>query len=302
MQDRPIFLHVGMHKTGTTFLQQEVFSKWRGVTSVSFAPLNYIIKKMGENDNPLLISNEGLAGSPWYPWIPWRKGFDLKWSENRKVCLRNLKALFPDAHILISFRKHLDLILSYYKQYLHEGGYIGFNEFFDIDNNRGSLKREDFLFKDIVTEIRKNFSCPDFIFTHEELHGDPDALLADLEKFIGGEAPSGDKKSMKRKNVGVGHYQAKILRALNRVSRSYLNPDGRINLTNKFTVGLGIHPRKLCQQRLAFISKRKLYIGRETEERITEFYRDDWEYTQREVSERKKMLPAGAFRLEKQAL
>lgn len=279
--DRQIFLHIGLHKTGTSFLQWVVFAKWQDIVLCRFESLNVIVKKLSEN-KPVLISNEGLAGSPWDTG-----GFDnTSWHEKRKKCLRSLRILFLNAQILISFRKHSGLILSLYKQYLAEGGYISFEQFFDIENNKGLIKREDLIFTDILDEIRKNFKKPIFVFTQEQIRNDLGGLLKELECLIGGKAPSLDKVLGVSKNVGVGYYQAKILRVLNRFSRSYLNPRGILRLNNKFTTMLHLNPGRLCQNRLAFLSKKKLTIPKEIEDRISDYYKEDWANIEKAVRAR----------------
>ena len=87
-----LFFHVGMHKTGTTFLQQAVFPHWRGINYVPWPHLELLLRL---DDNKInLVSREGLSGKNWAHY------------EERERSLQRLAELFPASRILISFRKH----------------------------------------------------------------------------------------------------------------------------------------------------------------------------------------------------
>ena len=55
--DSEIFIHIGMHKTGSSFLQNEIFPK---LDINYFRPKDEYIIKPGKN----LISNESFMGNP----------------------------------------------------------------------------------------------------------------------------------------------------------------------------------------------------------------------------------------------
>ena len=60
MSEYNIVIHLGLHKTGTTFLQQEIFPKLAGVNYKVYFDEN----KYEFNDEINLISCESLSGSP----------------------------------------------------------------------------------------------------------------------------------------------------------------------------------------------------------------------------------------------
>lgn len=238
-------------------------------------------------DMPLLISNEGLLGSPWYTW---NSSYSGKWSESRAVHIKNMKLLFPKAKILISFRQHSEFISSLYSQYLNEGGAKDFNDFFDISQNLGFIKKEDLVFKNIITKLKNEFEDNVFIFTLEEIHSNLETLIGDLQKYIGGKPPYIDQIMTKKHNVSAKSFQSKILKFINKYQRSYLNPEGKFRLTNKYSQFFKIDPRTLCQQKLAFLPSKKMTLPQDIQAKIDKYFADDWSYIQEGINIRSHML------------
>jgi hypothetical protein len=258
-----IFFHVGLHKTGTTFLQKAVFPKWQGVTYIPWPNLELFLRL--DAGKTYLVSREGLSGKNWAH------------HEERDASLKRLSEMFQDAQILISFRKHSGYITSSYRQYLQRGGPARFEQYFDLENDRGVMKREDFVFRRKLESIETHFGRRPFVFLHEELSGDLDMLLRDMEGYIGGKAPSSEEISRKRYNESVGYYPAQLLRRFNMYSRSELNPDGRYNLNHPTLQRLRLTPREVCRHWLSFLPNRP-FLSREVASSIDEFYQSDWEF------------------------
>ena len=152
---KKIFIHIGYAKTGTTFLQRQIFQKIDSYVVMEhfdaldfFDPiLNYdssiydeklVLKEYNKfiktkdikSKDGLIISNERLE----------LEGNDVGLVANR------LKNLFPNAKILITLREQFDLLQSWYlfkgysSKYLgkpFKGKYMEINEFIenDIENN-----------------------------------------------------------------------------------------------------------------------------------------------------------------------
>nr|VFJ62235.1 MAG: hypothetical protein BECKDK2373C_GA0170839_10957 [Candidatus Kentron sp. DK] len=128
-----VYLHVGLQKTASTFLQKELFPYMAGVSYVgrpytqendAFNSLQYaddslysydalakeieLIKKNIGNA-PLLISDEMFSGYPLYGMI------------NRGIIAHRLGALIPEAEVILFLRGQADLIESLYNQYVKIG-------------------------------------------------------------------------------------------------------------------------------------------------------------------------------------
>ena len=122
-----IFIHVGLHRTGTTFLQQHVFPK----LNVNYIHVDAkdIMKKADIKDGQInLLSSEYFSGAP----------LDFKnpnyGADDRFDIAYKLKQLYPDAEIILVLRIKEDWKRSLYQQYIKSKGYISrehFDEKFD---------------------------------------------------------------------------------------------------------------------------------------------------------------------------
>lgn len=132
---KTIYIHLGYHKTATTFLQRFIYPKMQ---QVNFIKQRYIRKPLRQiklrklppkrikqirrtiqgfdDGRPLLISYEGLSASP----------FSTQQSKRNVQVLKDIRRVFPasdyDVHIIVSIREQVDLLTSLYIQHLHQGG------------------------------------------------------------------------------------------------------------------------------------------------------------------------------------
>jgi hypothetical protein len=131
----PTLVHIGYHKTGTNWLQEEFFGdpatgyRWldkRPVTHpvnrlIRTRPLDFDATTIRKEFDPLI---EGAEAAGLLPVVsfgrlsghPYSGGYDSKEIADR------LKQVFPEARILIVIREQRSMILSTYKQYVKAGG------------------------------------------------------------------------------------------------------------------------------------------------------------------------------------
>ncbi len=120
-------IHVGLHKTATTYLQENVWPEIPGYTYLSrpYTQLNHAFNKLQYADDTLynkdlvihelekiaadrlLISDESFSGKPVY--------FSYL---NRSIIAKRLKELFPNAEIILFLRDQRDIIMSHYSSYI----------------------------------------------------------------------------------------------------------------------------------------------------------------------------------------
>jgi len=139
------------------------------------------------------------------------------------------------------------------------------------------MRRDGFFFRRKVDAIERHFGHIPFVFLHGELRNDLERLLSDMENFIGGRAPSRQEISIRQVNKSVGYYPAKLLRRLNALTRSELNPLGRYDLNHPTLERLKLTPRVICKHWLALLPSPPFLSTSETSA-IDEFYREDWEW------------------------
>jgi len=269
-----LFIHIGLPKTGTTLLQENVFDSWPNIHYINDLWFPYLI--LQEPDKKYLISNETLSGRAWNR-DP-RQPFD--WLKERELILDGLFRLFPQATILVSFRKHADFIESLYAQYLHEGGTLTLEDFFRIDDSQGVIRLHELEFARTIEMIESRFGDRFFVFTFTQLMKNTRSLLTAMGNLFGEPPPVTSLSNLPPKNKSVGYWQSKLLRVLNEVDRktgTNLKPTGLIALTNPYTKMLRIDPRSLCQDRLGRFYYRKIRLSDKCREEVDEFFAEDWE-------------------------
>lgn len=258
-----LYLHIGLHKTGTTFLQKAVFPLWQGIEYLPLDKLEYLTRMSDEVD--YLLSREGLSGQNWMH------------SEERDRCIMRLARLFPDARIIMSFRQHSGYIVSSYNQFLQRGGYLEFGDYFSLGDGSGFMAPGDFLFRDKIELVTREFGHPPHVILHEDIVRNIGKVVAGLEGFMGGKGPAPGKIKSRSFNRSVGHYPAKLLRFLNRHSRSELNPEGRYDLYHWRLRKLGLDPRSICQYTLKFLPSKPLLSASERAA-LDAHFDSDWQY------------------------
>lgn len=120
-------IHVGLHKTATTFLQEKVWSNLKSYTCLTrpYTQHNYAFnqlqyaddslykKKAVENEistigeSNILLSDESFSGKPiFFSYI------------NRTLIAKRLQEIFPKAEIILFIRDQKDIIKSHYSSYV----------------------------------------------------------------------------------------------------------------------------------------------------------------------------------------
>ncbi|WP_372846450.1 hypothetical protein [Pontiella sp.] len=264
--EHKIYLHIGLHKTGSTHLQTDVFPLL-GLDSVN-ALVGRRIDHFGleASGKKLLISEENLSACPYSGSPP--SALEKPWIERSCNAIRNLAVMFPQAHVVLGVRRHRGWLLSLYKQYLHQGGLKPFDAFYDIGSrDAGVLKQSDLCFRPRIELLHTLFPNRVFVYDCADLMRNRAAVLGPLCDFLGEEVPDDLWASPPRMaNKGVNFHQARLLRMLNHVDRFR-----RIRRT--WTVS-----RVLCQKILSDWPRRPLELPHDVRKYVDEFYSDDWAY------------------------
>ncbi len=142
-----MLIHIGFHKTGTTWLQQRYFSRHPGLSVAMHQSavweqlvrphaLVFDAAKVAtvESAPSPVISSERLSGNPH------SGGYDSKEIADR------LFATFPHAKILVVIREQRSMLNSLYRQYVRAGGVCRLREYLDpVRDGRMPLFRYEFL-------------------------------------------------------------------------------------------------------------------------------------------------------------
>lgn len=271
MESGKVFIHIGLPKTGTTYMQNYFFNKLDNVEMLH-SPKFYKMfsKKIDEKRNiNFLLSNEGLSGVVWnHNWLLGKKN-EFHWFDSFIWGIKKLKLLFPNAIIIIFFRRHGDLLLSIYKQYIHAGGTMKLSEFY---NEKGVIRDEDLNFKKRIKYIRSNFNEL-YIFSYEDYKEKGDQYLIDFFKSKGLKVNLTDKKKPKS-NISISGKKIGLLRTINKLYIRFPL------IIRKVFSRLKISPRQIIQNYLSFWTTQDSIEYIQLKEKINHKFKDDWKYVE----------------------
>ena len=190
-------IHIGLHKTGTTWLQKNVFGsgqfgfghwntelferrKYRDVW-MDYPPdfdaeklREYFAERLTTPAGVLpVLSSEKFSGNPFFG------GYE------RYDIAHRLAKIFPEARVLICIREQRSIIRSSYFQFINAGGMIGLDDYISGRDTRGPSFRLDHFRYDALLELyRTLFGAENvLVLAYEELRRDPLSYVNRLLSF-----------------------------------------------------------------------------------------------------------------------
>jgi hypothetical protein len=206
-----VVFHIGLHKTGTTWFQNQFFPRLEGVEVVHTRHLSRVTVPAGSSTT-LIVSHAGLSGT-----------LSNKPPGNSQLLTDNLRLiaeLVPDPAIIIGFREHVSWLHAAYSNKAKKTWGMSPKNYvrdFSLDDLSWSTKLRTI----------KQSSRAVFPFLYEELLWNPHALIDDLCKFLGKAPPANlDQLLNIRENPSprtpVGQFVSRALYALSAASRRQL--------------------------------------------------------------------------------
>jgi hypothetical protein len=210
----PILLHVGYHKTGSSWLQRRVFAspqsgfEWLGRPwqarqqivaphplafdpAVARAHYQAEIERAQAGGRIVVFSDERFSGNPH------SGGYDSKENAQR------LAATFPEARILLVIRRQADMLRSAYDQYVDEGGACSI--------------------RDYLQPPRTRLAMPSFRFEHFEYH----RLIEHYQQLFGPERVL--VLAFEQFRADGGRFLRRIMQFAGNASSFVADPDERVN-------------------------------------------------------------------------
>lgn len=228
-------MHVGYHKTASTWLQVCVFPKLAGmrygdrllrrlVADLATAPDGAFFAAglrgmLGQLERlpggPLLLSDEGLSGSLWNG-----DGIGPRNAER-------LHLVLPRARILIVVRRQDEMLRSIHGQYVNEGGTRALRDFVEgvgVEGSRFSLRHLEY--DQLVGRYVELFGRDRvWVAPYEYLRAKRDRFLNGLCEFLGTELTAGVSHAWQNRSLSKSALW--LLRSWNRLflaSRFNLDP------------------------------------------------------------------------------
>lgn len=234
-----IYIHIGLHKTGTTSLQRQFFPACNGANyltgsspavtafeqaAVTTDPIYYdaegerkLIWPHLRHDRPNLLSREAFSGALYAALIKHKL-------DHRSPILANLKASLPEARILVVLRRQDGLSRSIYRQYLKSGGTAKIGHFYGIQDKRASLfPLNRFRFDPYIEQLKECFPSGVLVLLFEDFLRDQTAFLSKICTFMNVPAP--DVKLTKANQTTLGSAGMETSRIVNKFFKSQLNPE-----------------------------------------------------------------------------
>jgi hypothetical protein len=189
-------VHIGYHKTGTTWLQQEVFSRPTvgfsqvggaqrliAVNAFSFRPRkvrNQLERRIAEvRDVGLtpVLSSERLSGAPHFG------GYDSE------IIADRLAAVLPNARIMVVIREQKEMFLSIYKQYIRRGGAASLRQYLATPRDGYWMPQFRFEYLEyhrLISRYQDLFGVRNvLVLPYELLRARPEDFLAKVSEFVG---------------------------------------------------------------------------------------------------------------------
>jgi hypothetical protein len=193
-----ILLHIGYHKTGTTWLQKDFFSKHNDImvpfdaTEIceNFVYPNALrfnarsvqvrfrdrLRRVEESGRLVVLSAERLCGAPF------SGGYDSA------EIARRLKAVFPDAKIWISVRSQVPIISATYRNYVTSDGTATLETFLrgEPSERYPAFSLHHFEYHRLIQYYQELFGQEKVhVSMYEDFRDDPKEFLLAANKFIG---------------------------------------------------------------------------------------------------------------------
>jgi len=264
-----IYFHVGLGKTGSTYLQKKVFPKLR---NIKYIPTNQYRKSKiilnGKSEGNFLLSRE----------------FDIQLKQQ----LRWFVSTYPETKVIIVFRKHDQWLLSQYKRHVKNGWYKGFDAFFSLENDSFWDKKELNYFP-MIQYIEERTKSKPLVLFYDELESDPDSFVKKIIKFTDSDFDLNDL-SVRKVHTSYSEKQLSFLQFFTRnVFKKF--PDDYTN--DKIKHWLIFRPWWLLYHLFLYTAEiiptrwvpKGDFPSEKTLREISDYYADDWEKIKEYVKE-----------------
>lgn len=193
--EHSIYFHVGMGKVASKYLQYEIFPKLKGIhyiPTTKYFEAKEIIQH--GNASSYLVSRE----------------FDQQMERE----VKKFAEKFPDTKAILFLRRHDSWIASQYRRFAKNGYVRSFDEFLDIENDKGRFKLQDLNFYRNIEILNTNFTEKPLILFYDDFLSSP---LTSIDKIAAFTKTVYNKDEIKLAKKHTS-YEEKQIRAMQKVS------------------------------------------------------------------------------------
>ncbi|MGM0704242.1 MAG: hypothetical protein ACQEUG_17820 [Pseudomonadota bacterium] len=233
-----VYIHLGLHKTGSTFFQKRYFPIFNAYKSLRYdlpSFLEYVLhcndlyfndqealfilrkelKVANHLSKKLIISDEQFSGAPWDN------------ANDRKKIFDRLNLIFPDASYILVLREQEEMVKSLYLEYIKKGGSAKWYQFIGCKKNELSFSRGAYL--DYYNYYNYVVQCTSeeriLLLPYEWFCSEPRSFLEKIAQFIDEKqnvVP--DNILSLHENKSIKGINAKLLRIVNGLFASDRQP------------------------------------------------------------------------------
>ncbi len=258
-----IFFHLGLPKTGSTYLQHLVFPYLEGI--------RYFPKKHYKHFEQRISENAGTK----------KFLFSVEEDKNLRKRMEILARYRSDIRIILVFRRHDSWLASKYKYFIRKHGYASYEEFLTLKQHpNGVGGYEGLFYRPKIEWAEELFEQPPLVLIFEELKKSPEAFLTPFLDFTG--TTLANHAPIKRRlKTAMTEKQLKWVRRYNkRIKYQKKNASSKVwNKIHLKTNQLGLHTvANLARVAPKLWTENEVIIPDGALTKIRQDYKADWQY------------------------
>ena len=168
-----IYIHVGLGRTGSTFLQYRVFPKFRGIRYIQRTRFRRAKKIIARGGHARYLVSGEMDG------------------KKLEMHMADFSQPYRHARPIIIFRRHDEWAASQFRRYIKNGHPWHFRDFFDVEHDRGAWKRERLFYFPNIETLETYFTRKPLVLFYDDLKKDPRAFVKRIADYCGAEVDIG---------------------------------------------------------------------------------------------------------------
>lgn len=162
-----IYFHVGLERTGSTFLQRKIFPFFEGV---------HYINKSGFDNAPAIIKNS--SSSRFLVSREFNRDF---YDQIQKFRSEVEGEIYP----IVFLRRHDSWLLSQYKRHIKNGSIRKIEEFFSCGEKPCFLNKDALNFEEKLLTLKDTFENPPLIIFYQDLVNEKEETIYRIASYVG---------------------------------------------------------------------------------------------------------------------
>lgn len=263
---KKVIVHLGLEKTGSTFLHDAIFTKLRGVEfhrKSRFKRFEQIVDTRPDVDHL----------------------FRFETDREFENIVDRIAAHRPGAFVFFVLRRQDSWLKSKYHYHIRKHGFKKLREFFDLKHDTGEWKKDEMLLRPKIDYALKRFPGRVLLLNYQQLRNDQGAFVNAILQFVGATLP--DRSGLQKPSKpAFSLKQNRILMAFN---RSY--PYAHLGSNSRFLNRLWYKYREFLLHVVAFFAQfvpaawvsKEPIIDQAYLQEVSSYYEEDWAYALKQI-------------------